>query len=389
MKAKQILKKIIPSTIRKNLRKIQEALKSLIHCPLFYLLKPFAFVSRKISKQKIYIFAERGIDAGDNGYFIYKHFKSKGHKCFYIIDKKCKDASKIDKNDIISPKTSLKHYYLFQKASYFIYTHHWWYLPIVIRENSYFKLYGKKIFLQHGVIDKKITYFHFDMFITSSPFEQKYVMEQTGCNEKQITLTGLARFDDLYEHSGDKKIILLMPTWRKWLNNRSKKEMVESEYYKKWMSLCHNKVLLEYCREKGYRIIFYPHFEMCKVLGLENFVLTGDEANYSVHDLLLNCSILVTDYSSVAFDVAYQHKSVIYYQFDNEKFFKEHYDRAYFDHKNGLGYYAEDEDEVINQIINASIRGIDETIKTRIDNFFFKIDNHNCDRIYQAIMELK
>ena len=41
------------------------------------------------------------------------------------------------------------------------------------------------------------------------------------------------------------------------------------------------------------------------------------------------CKYLITDYSSVFFDVAYMKKNIIFYQFDNIKFQLEHYNKGY------------------------------------------------------------
>ena len=48
---------------------------------------------------------------------------------------------------------------------------------------------------------------------------------------------------------------------------------------------------------------------------------------------------MITDYSSVAFEMAYLKKAVLYYQFDEEEFFSgKHWQKGYFDYrKDGFG----------------------------------------------------
>lgn len=41
----------------------------------------------------------------------------------------------------------------------------------------------------------------------------------------------------------------------------------------------------------------------------------------SYSEMINECDLLVTDYSSFAVDVAYMYKPVVYYQFDEEEFF--------------------------------------------------------------------
>ena len=49
--------------------------------------------------------------------------------------------------------------------------------------------------------------------------------------------------------------------------------------------------------------------------------LSGLRETESIQNLFGRCAVLITDYSSVAFDMAYLNKALIYYQFDKEAFF--------------------------------------------------------------------
>ncbi|WP_407043987.1 CDP-glycerol glycerophosphotransferase family protein, partial [Cronobacter malonaticus] len=50
-------------------------------------------------------------------------------------------------------------------------------------------------------------------------------------------------------------------------------------------------------------------------------------------------ALMITDYSSVAFEMAVQNKQTIYYQFDAKEFFAGHvYSKGYFDYReHGFG----------------------------------------------------
>ena len=79
------------------------------------------------------------------------------------------------------------------------------------------------------------------------------------------------------------------------------------------------------------------------------------------------CDLMITDYSSVAFDFAYLRKPIIYYQFDKEKFRKLQYAEGYFDYETmGFG------DVIVNDA-------------ERENSFFIYHDKNNCKRVYEAI----
>ena len=64
--------------------------------------------------------------------------------------------------------------------------------------------------------------------------------------------------------------------------------------------------------------------------GSDRITIASKETQ-DVQKLLMDCALLVTDYSSVFFDVAFLRKPVVYYQFDEEEFRKYHYQKGYFD----------------------------------------------------------
>lgn len=106
----------------------------------------------------------------------------------------------------------------------------------------------------------------------------------------------------------------------------------------------------------------------------------------------MRCSLLITDYSSVFFDVAYLHKPVIYYQFDDEEFRAYHYQEGYFDYKTlGFGPVCDTEDALLEQISQAFANHMQMSplYQKRTDEFFPLRDDGNCKRTYEAIRRLK
>ena len=103
-------------------------------------------------------------------------------------------------------------------------------------------------------------------------------------------------------------------------------------------------------------------------------------------------SLMVTDYSSVAFDFAYLKKPMVYTIFDSDTFFENHHcGQGYFDYvRDGFGPVCEDLDTSIKAIIGYIESGctMEKEYQSRVDDFFRYTDKNNCRRVYEYIKEL-
>ena len=62
-------------------------------------------------------------------------------------------------------------------------------------------------------------------------------------------------------------------------------------------------------------------------------------------------SLLITDFSSIYFDFAYQKQPVIYYHFDYQQYRKEHYSEGYFNYeRDGFGPIVYDLQSLVKNI---------------------------------------
>ena len=174
--------------------------------------------------------------------------------------------------------------------------------------------------------------------------------------EKEVVLTGFPRYDSLFSKKVDNSNqILIMPTWRNNIvgtstaagaNTRTiNKNFMETEYAKHWYSLLHSSELKKMIDEHNYEVIFAPHPNIQPYLNqfkVPKYIKcwSGESGDKSIQDLFGESSILITDYSSVAFDMAYLNKAIVYYQFDKESFFSGNhtYQQGYFSYeKDGFG----------------------------------------------------
>ena len=73
-----------------------------------------------------------------------------------------------------------------------------------------------------------------------------------------------------------------------------------------------NEELIGYAKNRGYKIIFKPHPNLAKFIhlfDLDESIIADDKKTY--RELFNESELLITDYSSVAFDFSYLKKPVI------------------------------------------------------------------------------
>lgn len=367
----------------------------------------FILFRRYLMYKKIWLIGERKDTAQDNSYFLYKYIKDNNLNInsYYLIDKKCKDYLKIRDYKNIIQWGSLKHNLYLLCSQYSInsysekpnmYTNEYikiskWYPNLIKR---------KKIFLQHGVIgiSKINRTLHknradIDLFVVSSDFEKKQIVDEYGYKPNEVIVTGLCRWDNLFNFNTE-KIILIMPTWRKWIKNKD--ELVNSDFYKRYMGLLNNKSLLDLLERNNYSVYFYMHYkmqELCENLD-GNFgsgrIKIINKNDLDVQALLKKSEILITDYSSVAFDFAFMRKKVIFYQFDTEEFYSLHYDKGPIDLENDLfGEVINREESVVNYLRGLIEENNNENYVDieKVYRFIKFIDNKNCERFLNKIMK--
>jgi hypothetical protein len=148
--------------------------------------------------------------------------------------------------------------------------------------------------------------------------------------------------------------------------------------------------------QNGYRVVFLPHPGIQPYLNqfdLPDFVEPITYADGSIQEWLRRSAVMVTDYSSVAFDFGYLRKAILYYQFDREEVFAGNhiYQRGYFDYdRDGFGPVCQDEEMLLNslgQVLSCKAKPKAQYLN-RMEDFFAFRDGKNCERVYNAICAL-
>jgi len=346
---------------------------------------------------EIWLIGERTDTAQDNGIQFFKWLQEHTKiEAYYVIDNTSKDYDRIKHLNNIVVFGSKKHFEVAAKANVLISTHDLEnILPYKTARNFWGYENTLRVFLQHGVLgrkkveyDKKNYDLPFHLFNVSSTRE-KYdiVVNQLGYNPENVGVTGLSRFDNLPLEPKEKiKKILIMPTWRDWLN--SDHAFNNSEYMKRYLGLINNQKLEKLLDKYNVEINFYPHYRaqeffknhLNSTQGRIQYISLGEK---TVQELLIEHDILITDYSSVSFDFSYMKKPVIFFHFDVDKFFKKGILRPV--EETFIGDIAYNEDDIlakIEKIITTNeLQG-----NTDLSNIFDFMDHRNSERVYNEIL---
>lgn len=389
--------------INVNMKRLLRIVWFLIRLCIAYVCAYFIKIV-KPDMRDVWILSERGDDARDNGYFFYKYLKENqpGQKVFYIIKKSSADYSKVAEIGEVIEYESFKHYIYYALCRVRISSSVWGGdIPKADYVRQLPKFFQKKnVFLQHGIIKDfqpglKYPSIQPNLFVCGAKPEYDYVKAEFAHPKGVVQYTGLARFDNLHQHK-EQKQILIMPTFRKWLQNANTDEFFDSEFYKEWNSILCDSKLNEILLKKDIKLVFYPHYELQRFVecfnNISSNIVIADFEHFDVQQLLKESMLLITDFSSVFFDFGYMEKPVIYFQFDRKKYIAEHYDftKGYFSYEEmGFGKVVYQREKLISEILGCLKNEfeLDEKFRLRIDKFFELKDNKNSERIYNAIQK--
>ena len=138
-------------------------------------------------------------------------------------------------------------------------------------------------------------------------------------------------------------------------------------------------------------LCLHPFFEAQWIDFTQNEIFSIlEKCDYQ--ELLLEGSLLITDYSSIFFDFGFLRKPVIYTHFDYEEYRNTHYKKGYFNYYlDGFGPICKDINCTVNEIIfelenNCLLR---KKFLLRINKFFKFSDENSSERIFHEIIKTK
>lgn len=388
-----------------TVKKIRRAGKLLLELLKYKSISLLAVFCRCFNKkyQHIWLISERGREARDNGYHFFKYL-SQYHpeiNAYYVADPQLPDYIRVEKLGKVVKYRSFKHYLMCAVAEAKISTHISGYTPDIEKYYMLDKINvvkGKKIFLQHGIMIDDMKWYHYpnvkmDLFVCTLQRERDFVEKTFEYPEGIVKKLGLCRYDALLKPHTTKRQLLFMPTWRTYaVEGKTEEEFCKTDYYKHWQAVISNFELQKILEMYDYQAIFYPHFEVQRFLKkfyteCKNIkIATLGYAD--VQTLLMESQIMVTDFSSVQFDFAYMQKPEIYYQFDEKQYWGTHHDKGYFDYReDGFGPVVTESSALLIEIEHLLLNNgrLEQKYRERINKMFDHLDEHNCERNYQAI----
>ncbi|SLK03425.1 CDP-glycerol glycerophosphotransferase, TagB/SpsB family [Enterobacter sp. NFR05] len=406
---KRLSKVAIVSIINSHVRKNVQSYAITRKAKILRSIATSSIIKNKYSNS--WLFIDNELRADDNAEHFYRYVSKyhPGEKCYFLISEQSPDWQRLKNDGFNLVKFgSLAHRLALLNAKYLLSSHA---NPAIVNylPRKYYAdiMKYKFVFLQHGItkddqsewlnsrkIDYLVTAARHEFSDISGRGRYRYTSQET-------ILTGFPRYDNLRKRDESKKQILIMPTWRKSLageliRKSSKRvknpEFINSLFCEMWGGFLRSEQLRKTTEDYGYSIIFLPHpnlTDYLSELAIPDYIQVGDLTSCSIQEIFKDADLLITDYSSVAFDVAYMKKPIIYFQFDSATFFSEHsYSKGYYDYEElGFGPVVGDIDtlnaELKNTLSNKSI--LTPFYDKRIKSFFPYDDHNNSSRLFNRL----
>lgn len=262
----------------------------------------FEYILQNKTRQVYYVISKEHI--------LYKDLKQKYPKNLIIVNKKFLSLGCIwhllqtryilDSFQIFSSKLRLGSIFCNSEIHY-IYTQH---------GINFFKKY----FLENT---DSLSDENFNAIIFSNLYEKSYFKTICNYSENRQILLGLARWDNVLPiERCEKKIVLVYFTFRRYLIQDHK--VIEYKLFKEWYYLLNDSIFIDYMKKNNIEIYFALHHEMEK-LNVGQFDILNPISQSKLSEVKNQASLLITDYSSMAFDFMVKDKPVIFYRIDQNE----------------------------------------------------------------------
>ena len=224
------------------------------------------------------------------------------------------------------------------------------------------------------------------------------IAKQYGWKEKDIIKVGLPKWDifDNYslemKNKSNEKCIFMMFTWRKLNEGKN----ISPDYFNNIFKLLNDPLLIEILNKKNITLYLSLHHNL---LNKQNLIKGKTKAKYTnqeeILSCLMKCDLIVSDFSSVIFDLMYRNKPFIIFIPDaNDKNIDDLYDYDYSNVINGL---KNDSIKFENKVFNVenAVKKIKYYIKNdfhldlKLKSFYKKFNLNHKQNINRFIAYLK
>jgi hypothetical protein len=383
--------------------------------PRALMLRIAYYLARRWKQRPIWMVSDRAVAAGDNGEALFRYMLQQPDRpadIYFVISRKTEAFNELSKiGDVLDPgslryklKFLLADKVISSQADIPVYN------PFVRQISHFVDLYAYDfVFLQHGVIRHDLSTWlnrynrNIRLFITTAKKEYDSILTNPYYYPKEnILLSGQPRYD-LLENEPNRKLIL-SPTYRgNLLRSGSDKKgqrpydplFKESEYRNFYNNLMNDpRIVAELKRQEMIgEFYLHPVFAAQRPDFDENERFKIMQFPYNYRKAFSEGELLISDHSSVVFDFVYLKKPTVYAHFDVDTFFEGHsYSKSEFfsDEEDGFGAVYYDYDTLVKGVLSvlANGRKMPAKYQKRVDDFFYKVDRKNCQRVYEAILAL-
>ena len=371
----------------------------------------FAVLHPYFKRKRLWlVFEKYSSNAQDNGFYFFQYCMEQApaglrKRIFFVIDRESPDYHNVSKyRRQVVPFMSFRHMLYSLVAKVYVasdarsHLYQWHPKPSIIRSRiSKHKIF----FLQHGVTAMKRVDYLFGRqgstpmtyFLTTSKAEQDIAVERLGYDRENAPILGFSRWDVLEDHSHpENPVILLMPTWRQWLEEVDDATFLGSEYYCTYMELLGDADFMRLLEERNATLKFFIHpkfgEQLAKFTSMSPRIELVAPGTVPLNEIIMESSLLITDYSSVAWDVLYMDKPVVFFQFDQERYLDEV--GSFIDLNNELpGTVCKTIDE-LNQGVNAYMDtgfALTQENSDKARTWFDFKDRNNRERTLKKLLE--
>lgn len=370
-------------------------------------------VWRRVSRRRHWVFSDKLDNPFDSAYAVAQalvtapEFKPANIGAYYLIDRDRPVTRPLAPGLRTMRHLTLKHALLYLTAEVNV-TSEGGYSPFSRRASFCQDLLAcqVKVWSGHGIIHHDLAAIYgkdhqnFSLMTAGVARERDSLLGGTwGYDEDEVVLTGLARWD--FRESAPAKKIYFILTWRaelvtgndpRTLVRHYDSAFASSDYLRRIEGLLSDPALLAAAEAGGYTLCFAPHPLVRPALRYFSFPpqIRVEREDTPYEAIYRDASLLVTDYSSVAMDMAYLGKPVVYYQFDREAFYaRQGYTPSFYSwEEDGFGEICRAHDETVACIIrylqSGCARPAHYTARARA--FFPPQDKRNGIRTCEAVL---
>lgn len=287
------------------------------------------FWHTKKANSLVLLFEKNGAKYEESASVLFEELLASGYKnAYFIVDQQYPYLDRVPEGcrANLLYKHSFRHYLYFFRAKTLIGTEAVAHaidlktfnalalLKIVSRKLNY-------VFLQHGVMymvslnseardvfaPKRMKNGYKYRVVTSSDAEANHFMTLGGYPKESLYVCGLPKFDR-NRHTPTADRIVIMPTWRPWEINQARQDFTATGYYQMLMGM-YNSVPDRW-KDK---VQILPHPLIVNELGkLPQAVADKMVTSGRYDEILQDTALLITDYSSIAYDGFYRGANVIF-----------------------------------------------------------------------------